>query len=392
MTTERAFLTAILERPDDNASKLVYADWLEEQGDPRGEFLRLMIKVRKERVVTPEPRQRHQDLSAELADLRTKVWDAWRAERGSFGQSRELERRMQQLAGQLANLSKQLRQPIPTRLQQLAATFDPNWLAVVGDPAIEGCGKSTREGWPLRFDFVCDKTWADMKPTGDNKVRHCESCNKRVHFCDNLADAREHSREGHCIAIDVGIVRRDGDLVPRMAVLGRPSTADVRKTYQEDLDPVSQARLDARKQAKENPERLSILAKLSKLPGQRIRLVPNADASTIQSIHRGVLFLMAFWSGSARQAFVKLTETLDSVDGKASSSSSQTLTTRRKSTKPRSSLARFMATAKPPRCVRVGLWPPRDWARTRPALCRTHWPFSHCLDFRKSPSNIGEPP
>ena len=66
----------------------------------------------------------------------------------------------------------------------------------------------------------------------------------------NLADAREHSQQGHCIAVDLGIVRRDGDLVPRTAFLGRPSKADVRKTYEEDMDPVSQARLDARKRTR----------------------------------------------------------------------------------------------------------------------------------------------
>ena len=37
MTEEQAFLMAILERPDDDSTKLVYADWLEEQGDPRYE-------------------------------------------------------------------------------------------------------------------------------------------------------------------------------------------------------------------------------------------------------------------------------------------------------------------------------------------------------------------
>jgi uncharacterized protein (TIGR02996 family) len=69
MNDDRGFLSAILERPDDDTRKLVYADWLEERGDPRGEYLRLMVQVRRERVVTPEQRQRHQELSAELAEL-----------------------------------------------------------------------------------------------------------------------------------------------------------------------------------------------------------------------------------------------------------------------------------------------------------------------------------
>jgi uncharacterized protein (TIGR02996 family) len=40
MTRTDAFLEAILERPGDEVPRLVYADWLEEQGDPRGGLLR----------------------------------------------------------------------------------------------------------------------------------------------------------------------------------------------------------------------------------------------------------------------------------------------------------------------------------------------------------------
>src|ERR1700675_459464 len=91
MSDEKAFLTAILERPDD-ARKLVYADWLEEQGDPRAEYLRLMMKVRQDRVVSPEQRQRHQEWSAELAKLRTQDMEAsWNA--GLVPENRKRQRR-----------------------------------------------------------------------------------------------------------------------------------------------------------------------------------------------------------------------------------------------------------------------------------------------------------
>jgi uncharacterized protein (TIGR02996 family) len=199
MTEERAFLAAILEKPDDDTLKLLYADWLEEQGDPRAEYLRLMMSVRRERVVSPEQR----------------------------------------------------RQQVPARLQELAATLDPNWLAVVSDPEVERCGRNTGRAWRPRFDFVSDKTWADMRPTTDNSVRHCEACRKNVYFCETIADAREHSLEGHCIAVDLGIVRRDDDLYPRMMVAGQPSRESLRAVYEEDLDPVSQARLKtSRKRAR----------------------------------------------------------------------------------------------------------------------------------------------
>jgi uncharacterized protein (TIGR02996 family) len=35
------FVSAILESPEDDTPRLIYADWLEERGDPRGEFIRL---------------------------------------------------------------------------------------------------------------------------------------------------------------------------------------------------------------------------------------------------------------------------------------------------------------------------------------------------------------
>lgn len=250
MTEERDFLKAILERPDDDTTKLVYADWLEEQGDQRGEYLHLMMKVRQEHNINPEQRQRHKELSTELVDLLSQQQQAWLANQGQSPENRERQRGIQKLQQQLADLSRQMRRQIPPRLHELAAGLDPNWLTVVSDPEIEGCAKGTRGGWSLRFDFVCDKSWADMKPTGDDTVRHCETCSKSVYFCDNLADAREHSMAGHCIAVDLGILRREHDLLPRVMVAGQPSRETLRKTYEEDMDPVSQVRLNARKQGR----------------------------------------------------------------------------------------------------------------------------------------------
>jgi uncharacterized protein (TIGR02996 family) len=42
---ENGFLLAISEAPDDLGLRLVYADWLEDQEDPRGEFLRLRPRL-----------------------------------------------------------------------------------------------------------------------------------------------------------------------------------------------------------------------------------------------------------------------------------------------------------------------------------------------------------
>ncbi len=44
---EDAFLHTILAHPDDDIPRLVFADWLEERGDPRGTFIRLQIERAK---------------------------------------------------------------------------------------------------------------------------------------------------------------------------------------------------------------------------------------------------------------------------------------------------------------------------------------------------------
>src|SRR4051812_39840541 len=36
---EPSVLRAVLDRPDDDGPRLVYADWLLERGDPRGEYI-----------------------------------------------------------------------------------------------------------------------------------------------------------------------------------------------------------------------------------------------------------------------------------------------------------------------------------------------------------------
>lgn len=45
MNDRPAFLRAILENPDDDAPRLVFADWLDERQDPRGQFIRVQCAL-----------------------------------------------------------------------------------------------------------------------------------------------------------------------------------------------------------------------------------------------------------------------------------------------------------------------------------------------------------
>jgi uncharacterized protein (TIGR02996 family) len=45
MSSADGFIKAIIEDPDDDALRLIYADWLDERGDPRGQFIRVQCRL-----------------------------------------------------------------------------------------------------------------------------------------------------------------------------------------------------------------------------------------------------------------------------------------------------------------------------------------------------------
>ena len=48
MNLEQAFLEAIVASPADFTPRLIFMDWLDEHGDPRGELLRLLHTLTQE--------------------------------------------------------------------------------------------------------------------------------------------------------------------------------------------------------------------------------------------------------------------------------------------------------------------------------------------------------
>src|SRR5262245_193736 len=53
MTSADAFIRTILEQPDGDAPRLVYADWLEERGDPLAELIRVQCSLARLEVGQP---------------------------------------------------------------------------------------------------------------------------------------------------------------------------------------------------------------------------------------------------------------------------------------------------------------------------------------------------
>lgn len=150
MTDTLSFLRAIAANPGDEATRLVFADWLEENGDWRAEFLRLDCALRAPPAEQPRP----PDLQA--------------------------------------------------RWQELRARLSPSWRTVLGRPALENCDS--------RFLFQCPERWDNLAPTAVAAVRFCQACRERVYYCSSIEEAWEHARRGHCVAVDEGLSRRPGDV------------------------------------------------------------------------------------------------------------------------------------------------------------------------------------
>src|SRR4051794_19420115 len=76
MPDDDAFLRAIIDNPDDDLPRLVYADWLDEHGDPdRAEFIRVqceLVRIRDEEVAPVRGRLRRRQ--EELLERNEERW------------------------------------------------------------------------------------------------------------------------------------------------------------------------------------------------------------------------------------------------------------------------------------------------------------------------------
>jgi uncharacterized protein (TIGR02996 family) len=78
VTQEDAFLQAIIESPDDDAPRLVFADWLDDHGDDeRAEAIRLAVRLRGRGPIDLDPEA--WALLTRIEDLEQRHGDRWRA-------------------------------------------------------------------------------------------------------------------------------------------------------------------------------------------------------------------------------------------------------------------------------------------------------------------------
>ncbi len=77
MTEREALLRAVCENPDDDTPRLVFADWLQENGEEeRAEFIRFQIELRR----PPQDEREREALISRGAELFAANEAAWRAE------------------------------------------------------------------------------------------------------------------------------------------------------------------------------------------------------------------------------------------------------------------------------------------------------------------------
>ncbi|MBX3155845.1 MAG: TIGR02996 domain-containing protein [Deltaproteobacteria bacterium] len=152
----------------DDASRLVYADWLEIRGDT---LMAELLRVQHE-LATLDP-------------------DDPRFE------------------------------PRSDRLRELAACTDLAWRARIARRTIEGCPQ---------FELACPKAWEALTPTDREGVRHCGSCRKTVHYCASVEEARDHAASGRCIALDITSARYDEDLASPFDVRCRSCDVNIGPT------------------------------------------------------------------------------------------------------------------------------------------------------------------
>lgn len=155
---EVAFLAAIRASPVDDTARLVYADWLDEHDEPDAEtkshYLRLEVQLGSLPKDSPE------------------------------------------------------RARLILRLRKLAGGLPLSWKSAVAKVPIENCDPA--------WEFACPQGWDNLRSTEDPGVRFCSVCQNAVRYCDTIADAQKVAAQGGCVAVDLGIRRRPGDLAPHI--------------------------------------------------------------------------------------------------------------------------------------------------------------------------------
>jgi uncharacterized protein (TIGR02996 family) len=142
---DKAFIRAILDHPDELTTWLAYADWLDDRGDPRSEFLRL------------------------TAERRTSSDDARSA-------------------------------TIDARIDVLREELDPNWILVFETAPLANCRPDAY------VSALCPgNSWDRLAPTDAPDIRICRGCHSPVFFALTAKEATDFVSCGQVVALSFRI-------------------------------------------------------------------------------------------------------------------------------------------------------------------------------------------
>lgn len=165
---EVAFIDSLREKPDDAVTRLVYADWLDEQ---HGE---------------------EAALKAAYLRIEARQLEAVKKRKGGRPAAEEL--------------------PLAFRKTELALRLPDDWLVLVARLPIENCKE---KGCPAR--------WESLEVLQDTpRERHCEACGQAVHWCRSIFQARQQVYAGRRVALDERIIRTARDLDGPFYDVGEP--------------------------------------------------------------------------------------------------------------------------------------------------------------------------
>ena len=169
------FIAAILEKPRDDDQLLIYADWLEDQGDTdsvyKSTFLRLLVEIAGD----------------EKASTNRRLSKSGRFRPSDFFES----------------------QPNYRQLIEIAKALPQQWLAVVSRRPVEYCRRSPLEFHDrLPVNPHCRQRWEHLVTTSKKDRRYCDGCNTPVFYCDDNHDLHAHLFAGYCVVRGFALLHR----------------------------------------------------------------------------------------------------------------------------------------------------------------------------------------
>jgi uncharacterized protein (TIGR02996 family) len=168
-------------------------------GDVRLEIVPLPFEKLEAPLVARSPREAELLAAVDGDDEARLVYADWLEGNGDHAHA-ELLRTQAAIDGEVdeAVIDAQL-----ARVRQLAASIELPWRARLSKLPIDNCPQ---------FRFKCPRQWSELAPTSADGERFCGACQRTVYYCATITEARARGAEGKCVAIDVASPRWKGDM------------------------------------------------------------------------------------------------------------------------------------------------------------------------------------